>query len=262
MLLIAIANPSAFSGLRSAGSDATSPAGSALAKTRSGSFDLFGAVGAYFDAGRQNARLKRELAATKARMIESQAQAEENQRLKGLLGLMSGDPRPVTFARLTGSSATSTRRFATLSAGSGDGVAIGMPVRSELGLVGRVLEVGRATSRVLLVTDGESVVPVRRASDGIAGFAQGRANGTLQIRLINLGVNPLKRGDAIVTSGSGGLYRPGTPIAVVETLTRDGAVARVLSDPAATDYVSVEPVWTPEAAPPASPSAPDGSARP
>ena len=259
LLLIAIANPAAFSGLRSLGSDATSPAGSVAAKSRTESISLFGAVAAYFNAGQQNAQLTRELAVTKVELVENQAIAEENRRLKGLLGLAEVDPRPVAFARLTGSSASSSRRFATLSAGSGDGVMIGMPVRSELGLVGRVLEVGGATSRVLLVTDGESVVPVRRASDGIAGFAQGRANGTLQIRLISLGINPLKRGDAFVTSGSGGLYRPGTPIAVVETLTRDGAIARVLSDPAATDYVSVEPVWTPE---PAIPAAPAGLSQP
>ena len=258
LLLIAITSPSAFSGLRGLGSDVTAPVGSLVAKSRTGGYDLFGAIGGYFAAGRQNARLNRELDATKVRLVESQAQAEENRRLKGLLGLANADSKPVTFARLTGSSAASTRRFATLSAGSNNGVTIGMPVRSELGLVGRVLEVWRATSRVLLITDGESVVPVRRASDSIPGFAQGGANGTLQIRLISLGINPLKPGDAFVTSGSGGLYRPGTPIAVVETLTRDGAIARVLSNPAATDYVSVEPVWAPEAAGPAPPPSASG----
>ncbi len=258
LLVVAITNPAAFSGFRSFGSDATAPAAGLAARTRSASYDLFGAIGGYFAAGQQNARLKRELAAAKVRLVESQALAEENRRLKALLGLADNNPKPVAFARLTGSSASSTRRFATLSAGTRDGVAIGMPVRSELGLVGRVLEAGHATSRVLLVTDGESVVPVRRATDGIPGFAQGRANGTLQIRLISLGINPLRRGDAFVTSGSGGLYRPGTPIAIVDTLTRDGAVARVLSDPAATDYVSVEPVWAPEALSPTLPASPGG----
>ena len=122
-----------------------------------------------------------------------------------------------------------------------------MPVRSPLGLIGRVLEVGHVTSRVLLVTDSESLVPVRRASDSIPGFAQGRADGTLQIRLISLGINPLKRGDAFVTSGTGGLFRPGTPIAIVDTITRDGAIARLLSDPAASEFVAVEPIWTSQA---------------
>jgi rod shape-determining protein MreC len=124
-----------------------------------------------------------------------------------------------------------------------------MPVRSMEGLVGRVLEVGRSTSRVMLITDTESLVPVRRAKDSVPAFAQGRGDGTLQIRLINLGINPLQKGDVMVTSGSGGLYRPGTAVAAVVELTRDGGIARVLSDPAATEYVVVEQIWAPAARP-------------
>jgi rod shape-determining protein MreC len=247
LLIISIASPSAFSWLRGLGSDAARPASATAARARSEGHGLIETVQGYFAAGRQNARLRRELDEAKVRLIESDALAEENRRLKALLDLAQGDPKPVAVARLIGSTSSSTRRFATLSAGSSDGVTIGMPVRSQLGLVGRVLETGYATSRVLLITDTESMVPVRRASDGVAGFAQGKANGTLQIRLINLGINPLKPGDAFVTSGSGGLYRPGIPIAVARTLLRDGAIAQVLSDPAATEFVTVEPVWAPEA---------------
>jgi rod shape-determining protein MreC len=90
---------------------------------------------------------------------------------------------------------------------------------------------------------------VRRAKDGVAAFATGRGDGSLQIRLINLGINPLKKGDILVTSGSGGLYRPGTAVAAVTELTRDGAIARVLSDPAATEYVVIEQIWAPAARP-------------
>jgi rod shape-determining protein MreC len=121
-----------------------------------------------------------------------------------------------------------------------------MPVRSALGLLGRVLKVAAGSASVLLVTDTESLVPVRRAKDGTAAFAQGRGDGTVQIKLINLGVNPVKKGDVFVTSGSGGLYRPGTAIAVADKIVDDGAIARVLSDPAATEFVIVDPVWAPE----------------
>ena len=255
LLLVAIASPSSFSGLRNLGRDATSPLGGIAARSRSGSYGLLETISGYFAAGSQNARLRRQLAASQVQQIESQALAEENRRLKALLGLAQNDPKAVVFARLTGTSASSSRRFATLSAGSRNGVEVGMPVRTPLGLVGRVLEVGYVTSRVLLITDSESLVPVRRASDSSPGFAQGRADGTVQIKLISLGINPLKRGDAFVTSGSGGLYSPGTPIAVVETLTRDGAIARLLSDPAASEFVAVEPVWTsqPTSQPPGQP---------
>lgn len=247
LLVISLASPSAFSSLRGLGTDVARPSSTAASHARSSSQGLFESVRAYFAAGRQNAALRRELGEAKVRLVESAALAEENKRLKALLGLAQGDPRPVAIARLIGSSSASVRRFATLSAGSREGVAIGMPVRSPLGLVGRVLETSYATSRVLLITDAESVVPVRRASDSVPGFAQGKADGTLQIRLISLGINPLKQGDAFVTSGSGGLYRPGIPIAVARTILRDGAIAEVLSNPAATEYVTVEPIWAPEA---------------
>lgn len=257
LLIFAIASPTAFSGLRNLGRDATAPVGSATASGRAGSYSLVEAISGYFAAGSQNATLRQQLAATRSKLIESKALAEENRRLKALLGLADSDSRPVVYARLTGSSASSTRRFATLSAGTSSGVGIGMPVRTALGLVGRVLEVGHNSARVLLVTDGESVVPIRRASDSVPGFAQGRSDGSLQIRLINLGINPLRRGDALVTSGAGGLFHPGTPVGVVETVTRDGAIARLLSDPAASEYVAVEPTWTTvEAAPLPTPTPP------
>jgi rod shape-determining protein MreC len=101
-------------------------------------------------------------------------------------------------------------------------------------------------------------VPARRASDGIPAFAQGRGDGRLQLRLISLGINPLKKGDVFVTSGSGGLYRPGIALAVVTEITRDGAIAGVLSDPAATEFVVVEPMWAPQPEPTAAPPAKGG----
>ena len=73
---------------------------------------------------------------------------------------------PVAVARLVGSTATSGRRHAYLSAGSSSGVKPGMPVLSERGVVGRVLETGRNSSRVLLLTDSESVLPVAFCGSG------------------------------------------------------------------------------------------------
>jgi rod shape-determining protein MreC len=247
LLIVSIVNPGAFSALRGAAADAASPGGEAVAEGRAAGRSFYEVVRGYILAGSHNARLERELAVAKTKLAEAQAIAEENRRLKALLDLAQEEPKPVAVTQLVASTGSSTRRLATISAGRKRGVAVGMPVRSPLGLVGRVLEVGGLTSRVLLVTDTESVVPVRRAADGIPAFAQGRGDGRLQLRLINLGHNPLKVGDVFVTSGSGGLYRPNTALAVVTGVTRDGAVARVLSDPAATEFVTVEPAWTPPA---------------
>ena len=251
LLVVAIVNPGAFAVLRGAAADVTEPAAQASAGGRSATKDFFGEVYGFFKTGSEHARLERELAEAKVRLAEAQATKDENRRLKQLLDLRSDDVQPVAYARLVGSTGASTRRFATLGAGADRGVAKGMPIRSPLGLVGRVLEVGASSSRVLLITDTESLVPVRRARDGVSAFAQGQGDGTIRIRLVNLGLNPLRPGDVMVTTGSGGLYRPGTPMAVVTKLLRDGAIARVLSNPSDTDYVTVEKAWAPAPPPPA-----------
>jgi rod shape-determining protein MreC len=248
LLLISIFNPGAFASLRGLAADATETPGHATADGRAASHGFFASIAGYFRAGSQNAELRAELQEAKVRLAEASAIADENRRLRALLG-MAAEEKPIAVTQLTSSTASSTRRFATIGAGSSNGVTPGMPVRSMEGLVGRVLEVGRSTSRVMLITDTESLVPVRRAKDSVPAFAQGRGDGTLQIRLINLGINPLNKGDVMVTSGSGGLYRPGTAVATVVELTRDGGIARVLSDPAATEYVVVEQIWAPAARP-------------
>ncbi len=245
LILLAVSSGSEqrFAGLRALAGDAGAPAATVAASARTGSVGLWDTLTGYFTSGARVAKLEREVAEGRVKLAENAALKEENARLKAILGLTEQDQKPVAITRLIGSTSSSTRRFALIGAGSSHGVRIGMAVRSPLGLVGRVVEVGAISSRVLLITDTESTVPVRRASDGVQAYASGRGDGTIQIRLSTTGLNPLKKGDAIVTSGSGGIFRPGEAVAVVVGLTPDGAIARPLSDPGQTDYVTVEPVY-------------------
>jgi rod shape-determining protein MreC len=247
LLIISLWQPQALAGLRSMASDAASPVGEAGASARTGGKSFFDAIAGYYRAGSKNAALEQEMEIARVKLAEADALKRENQRLKAAIGLHEDEERPVAVARLIGSTSSSARRFAFLSAGRADGVEPEMPVVSPMGLLGRVLEVGADSSRVLLLTDPESMVPVRRAKDDVVAFAEGRADGTLRLRLINLGINPIRKGDVFVTSGAGGLFRPNIAVAVAQTVTKDGAIARVLSNPAATDYVAVEPVWKPAA---------------
>jgi rod shape-determining protein MreC len=243
LLVVSTGNSGAFSGLRGAASDVGAPAGAAAAQGRTASVGFWATVAGYFTHGARVARLEREVAEARVKLAEQAALKEENSRLKALVGLTEGELKPVAITRLVGSTSSSSRRFGTIGVGRNQGVQPGMAVRSPLGLVGRVVEVGANSSRVLLITDSESSIPVRRASDGTQAYANGLGNGALQIRLAVTGVNPLKPGDAIVTTGSGGIYRPGQAVAVVVSLTSDGAIARPLSDPALTEFVAVEPIF-------------------
>ena len=243
LLAVSSGHEQRFAGLRALAGDAGAPAATVAASARTRGVGVWDVLTGYFTSGARVARLESDLAKARVDLAEQDALRQENARLKATLGLAEGDPRPVAITRLIGSTSSSTRRFATIGAGSSQGVRVGMAVRSPLGLVGRVIEVGAISARVLLITDADSTVPVRRASDGIQGYATGRGDGTIQIRLGTTGVNPLKRGDAIVTSGSGGIYRPGEAVAVVVALTPDGAIARPLSDPGQTDFVTVQSVF-------------------
>jgi len=247
LLALSFWQPGALSPLRGAAQDVVSPVGETTASVRAGSGTAWDTVSAFWNAGRQNATLREEVEITRIRIAEAEAVAAENERLKSLLALAKGEIEAVATARLIGSSSSSARRFAYLGVGRVDGVKVGMPVRSARGVVGRVLEVARASSRVLLLTDSESVLPVRRAADNTAAFAEGRGDGFLRVRLINLGLNPLKEGDVLVTSGAGGYYRPGVAVAIISELTPDGGLARLISDPSSTDFVSVEPIYEPVA---------------
>jgi rod shape-determining protein MreC len=257
LLLVSTGNSGAFSGLRGAASDVGAPAGTAAAQGRSTSQGLWATIAGYFTHGSHVAQLEREVAEARVKLAEQAALKEENTRLKALVGLTEGEQKPLAITRLVGSTSSSSRRIATIGAGSNQGVRVGMAVRSPLGLVGRVIETGSNSARVLLITDSESSIPVRRASDGIQAYANGLGNGTLQIRLAVTGLNPLNPGDAIVTTGSGGIYRPGQAVAVVISLTPDGAIARPLSDPALTEFVAVEPLFDA----PEEPAAPAPEAR-
>lgn len=247
LLVISLLRPDTFNGLRTTAADAASPVGEVGAAGRVETRNIFEAVSAYYRAGSRNAALEQEMKIARVRLAEAEALRQENLRLKATLRLISAETKPVAVGRLIGSTSSSARRIGYLSVGRNDGVRPGMPVTSAMGLVGRVLEAGVTSSRVLLLTDSESMVPVRRATDNLVAFAEGRSDGSLRLRLINLGINPIKKGDVFVTSGAGGLFRPGIAVALATQLTRDGAIAQLLSNPAATDVVVVEPVWQPEA---------------
>src|SRR3546814_20486557 len=92
---------------------------------------------------------------------------------------------------------------------------------------------------MLLRNEIDNIVPVRRAGDGLPARSSGRGNGFLDVRTLNIANNPFKPGDIMVTSGTGGLYPPNIPVAIVVSRQDDGALARPLADPGKVNAVAV-----------------------
>lgn len=247
LLVLSMVAPSSYATVRGAALDATAPVTGALSEVGATVEGLVSGAGDYWDAADQNAELKREVAELRRQAIRGQALAQENRQLKAALGLRERNREAVAAGRIVGSSFESPRRFAVLSVGRGDGVEPGMPVRTADGLVGRVVESGRIASRVLLVSDRANIVPARILRTGTPVISTGRGDGTVDIRPLEVGRNPFRRGDVIVTSGTGGLYPPLVPIARVVRLDDDGAFGLPIADPSEASFAIVEAPFEPEA---------------
>lgn len=244
LILTARFDPAGHTVIQGVFTDVTSPlstAGRAVVRTfRDGTEN----VSAYFDAATKNKAMEAELKAARQKLIRGQVDAAENRRLRRLAKLVEKMPEAIVAARLVSSTGTSSRRYATLTAGQTDGIANGQPVRSSEGLVGRIVQAGEVSSRVLLIVDGGNIVPVKRVTDNVPAVAVGLGDGRMELRPLSTGGNPFKAGDVFVTSGSGGIYKPGIPVAMGVSRNREGIIARPLADPSRLDFAIVEPVFT------------------
>lgn len=131
-------------------------------------------------------------------------------------------------------------RSRLVGAGEGRGVGEGDPVLNVYGLVGHVVEVGQRSSRVLLLTDLNSRVPVMADRSNARAVLTG--DNTNFPRLDYLGRDAdLQEGDRIVTSGDDGILPRGLPVGTA-ALDRNGRWrVRLFSDNAPVDFVWVLP---------------------
>jgi rod shape-determining protein MreC len=246
LLILSAVDPNGFGALKGAISDATLPITSAGRWVVERGGDAGGSIGSYIDAAGKVRRLEAAAQANQTKLIEARALAFENARLKRLLGIKERGVKPVAIARLVGSTGSSIRRYAILNAGYLDGVRNGMPVRGPGGLVGRIASAGAISARVSLITDGGTIVPVRRVPDGTPAIATGTGDGLIDIRALGAENATFKRGDVFVTSGAGGIYPPNVPVAIINRSTRETFLALPVADPAALDFAIVEPPYQPQ----------------
>lgn len=247
LLLLSTLNPPAYAVVRGAFSELVTPIASGLDWTRRGISGVPGGVSSFFGVRSENERLKAELEANRTLVERARVVSQDNRRLRAMLKLRDRVANPVVAARLVYATGSSTRRFATLNAGSWQGVRVGQPVRGPDGLIGRVVEISPNTARVLLVLDPESIVPVRRIKDGLPAIAAGRGDGLIEIRSAGEAQVLFEPGDAFVTSGTGGIFPPNIAVAIVTERARDIARADATVSPDTLDYALVQQGFFPEA---------------
>ena len=168
---------------------------------------------------RENETLRNALLISGARIARLQAAADENARLRGLLGTVERSGLDVQLAPILDIALDPTRQRLVLDVGRDQGVRVGQPVIDAGGLLGQVIEVRPSTATVLLLTDPDHAVPVTIARNGIRLVAYGRGD---RIELANIPTSSdVKVGDQVVTSGLGGRFPPGFPVGTLVRLRRD-----------------------------------------
>lgn len=162
----------------------------------------------------------------------------ENERLRQILKVPQREIPPLATASVIGIGGGAFERSVLINAGTNENVATNLPVVDELGLIGRTIEVGFLTARVLLITDLNSRVPIRMERTGDVAIAEGLNEAFMRLRFLPVdGV--VQVGDRVVTSGHGGLYPPDVPVALVTAIEDDFIQLTPLSKLEALDFVRV-----------------------
>lgn len=245
LLLMSRADPARGGALREAAMDATAPIWGAVrvpieAVGRFGDY-----VGDYFAAVDRNRKLEAELRRYRAREQQHMSLARENRQLKELLHVVEPKRGWQRVLPISAASSGSYVRSAIVSGGRSVGLAVGQPVRAADGLVGRVVEVGRNSARVLLLTDASSRVPVRIQRTGQAAMVLGVNGPQLEVSFLATDDSRLKVGDRLVTSGDGGIFPPDIPVAIVIYAKGDKHLAQPLAHPEGLGYVIIEQPYLP-----------------
>lgn len=175
----------------------------------------------------ENEQLRRRNAALRSWQIKAVQLESENDALRRLLNMPPHDvtreglPRRVT-ARVIADQGGNFVRSVIVQAGHADGVRKGQTAMGIQGVAGRVSDVGRRTSRVVLITDTSSRIPVLVGPRRHRAILAGDNSPLLRLNYLEQTVR-LTKGDLVHTSGHGGAFAPGLPIGTVAGL-RDGVM--------------------------------------
>ncbi len=165
-------------------------------------------------------RLQAERLLTRARLQQLTALRAENDRLRDLLEARTQIRDEIRVAEIMAVDANPYRHNILIGIGSRDGVYDGQAIIDADGVVGQVLETGLATSQAILISDPSHALPVEVNRNGLRTIA----NGTGEFDRLDLPFLPnnadIREGDLLVTSGLGGAFPAGYPVAVVSSVNR------------------------------------------
>jgi rod shape-determining protein MreC len=186
----------------------------------------------------ENDRLRRQQHELELRIMRYDALARENGELRGLRDALPPVADRWLAAEIVNVELDSLRHRILINRGSGNGVFKAQAVLDDKGVIGQTVHVGLWSAEVILITDPEHAIPVQVERTGLRTIAVG-AGDTASLALPYLPGNAdVKPGDRLVTSGLGGVFPAGYPVARVSEVHRDAV--QPLAQVRATPFADVD----------------------
>ncbi|QIZ77910.1 rod shape-determining protein MreC [Ferrimonas lipolytica] len=167
-----------------------------------------------------NKRLQQQQLLNSERLLRLRHLEQENQRLRALLDSPTQVDSRRVVAEVIEVDQDPFKHQVMINKGSSDRVYLGQPVLDSNGVVGQVIEVGQTASRVLLISDLTHAIPVRNSRNDVRAIAHGGGQTDI-LELPNVAMNTdLQEGDVLMTSGLGGRFPEGYPVAQITSVVR------------------------------------------
>lgn len=162
----------------------------------------------------------------------------ENQSLRSLLHVVPARKTSFVTARIVSDLAGPYVHSALINGGSAQGVKKDSAAISENGLLGRIVDVGDSSARILLLSDINSRVPVITERAREKSILVGNNTGLPTLSYLTV-ASKIKEGERVITSGDGGVFPAGIPVGVVTKVDTGGVTVQPFVDAASVEYVSV-----------------------
>jgi rod shape-determining protein MreC len=191
----------------------------------------------------ENDELKKRVAELQVQLQQERALATRSQRLQALMDLKSRATAPTLAAEVIAGNPDPVMRTITIDRGTADGVQADMAVIAPGGVVGRVLgPVARHAARVQLIIDRNAAAGALIERTRAGGMVVGsESNPPLRMELVS-NLADVQQGDAVVASGTDGIYPKGYVIGKVETVERGTGLYYTIVVRPSVDFSGVEEV--------------------
>lgn len=176
-----------------------------------------------FRLTKEIAYLRQQYFFNQQKLFRLQMLEEENAQLRKLLGAARQTEAEAIMAEILYVPRDPFNRKITLNKGSASGIQAGQVVVDDLGVIGQITQVHLWLSEVTLITDKDHSVPVKVARNGLRSVVSGAGkNNELELRYLSVNAN-IQKDDLLVTSGIGGVYPAGLPVARIKNIEHDSS---------------------------------------